>query len=206
MPNQLYIVYVLTNPAMPGLVKIGRTTQDDANVRIAQLYGTGVPVPFELRYACKVPNPDEVEKALHIAFAPHRINPKREFFKIEADQAIAILQLLHTEDATAEVAHQPTGLDAQSLEATEKLRSRRPNMNFVEMGIPIGATLQSTHGDSVVTVVSEKKVRLGEEELSLSAATRQVLAIDYNLQPSPHWTFNGQSLSDLYEKTYGGEE
>jgi len=38
------IVYVVTNPAMPGLVKIGYTSQADANDRIAQLYGTGVPV------------------------------------------------------------------------------------------------------------------------------------------------------------------
>lgn len=89
--NPLSIVYVLTNPAMPGLIKIGRTTQEDANSRIAQLYGTGVPVPFRLEFACKVPNSDEVETALHIAFAPWRVNPKREFFRMEADQAIAIL-------------------------------------------------------------------------------------------------------------------
>ena len=44
--SELSVVYVLTNPAMPGLVKIGRTDQDDANTRIAQLYTTGVPVPF----------------------------------------------------------------------------------------------------------------------------------------------------------------
>ena len=45
MGSSLSIVYVLTNSAMPGLVKIGYTAQDDANSRIAQLYTTGVPVP-----------------------------------------------------------------------------------------------------------------------------------------------------------------
>ena len=32
------IVHVLTNAAMPGLVKIGMTDDDDANARIGQLY------------------------------------------------------------------------------------------------------------------------------------------------------------------------
>jgi hypothetical protein len=41
------IVYVLTNPAMPGLVKIGKTTQVEVEERMKQLYGTGVPVPFD---------------------------------------------------------------------------------------------------------------------------------------------------------------
>ncbi len=46
------VVYVLTNPAMPGLTKIGQTTQEDIAARMSQLYSTGVPVPFECRYAC----------------------------------------------------------------------------------------------------------------------------------------------------------
>lgn len=75
--EDLKIVYVVTNPAMPGLVKIGYTTHNDANTRIGQLYTTGVPVPFELEFACKVKNAEKVEKALHIAFSPYRINPKR---------------------------------------------------------------------------------------------------------------------------------
>ena len=157
------IVYVLTNPAMPGLIKIGRTAQEDANDRIAQLYGTGVPVPFKLEFACKVPNSDEVEKALHIAFAPWRVNPKREFFRMEADQAIAILKLLHEEDATAEVSGQPTSLDSQSIEAADELVKRRPNLNFEEMGIQKGEILQSKHGATTVIVVGPRKVKLGEE-------------------------------------------
>lgn len=203
---QLSIVYVLTNPAMPGLVKIGRTIQEDANLRITQLYTTGVPVPFTIEFACKVPNPEDVERALHIAFAPNRINPKREFFRIEAQQAIAILKLLHTEDATLEVAQQPGALDQQSIAAAEQLSSRRPNLNFEEMGIPIGSILQSTRDESTVTVVAPKRVRMGEEELSLTAATRRVLGTEYSVQPGPFWTFNGKRITDIYEETYGDDE
>ena len=188
---------------MPGLVKIGYTTQDDANSRIAQLYTTGVPVPFELKYACKVQNAEEVEKALHIAFSPHRINPKREFFKIDPEQAIAILKLLHTEDATSEIERQPTTLDQESVIAAEQLKSKRPNMSFLEMGIPIGSELHYVHGTSTVTVSSAKRVRFNGEEVSLTAVTRQLLDIGYSVQPSPYWSYEGKRLKDIYEETYG---
>jgi hypothetical protein len=196
------IVYVLVNPAMPGLVKIGRTSQEEVGIRLAQLYTTGVPVPFELKYACRVPNSDEVESALHVAFGPQRINPKREFFRIEPEQAIAILKLLHVEDATAEVAAQTTGIDEQSLAAAEGMRQRRPNLDFHEMGIPNGAVLDCLSATATATVVGPKKVKLGDADMSLTAATRQVLQLDYSVQPSPHWAYQGKSLHDLYEETY----
>jgi hypothetical protein len=204
--QQFSIVYVLTNPAMPGLVKIGRTSHDDASIRIAQLYSTGVPVPFTIEFAGRVPNAEEVEKALHTAFAPNRVNPKREFFRIDPEQAIAILKLLHTEDATTEILQQPTGLDQQSIAAAEHLKARRPPLNFEEMSIPIGSSLQSIHDDTIVTVVSPKKVRMGEEEMSLTAATRQVLGLEYSVAPSPHWTYQGRLLREIYEETYGEAE
>jgi hypothetical protein len=198
------LVYVLTNSAMPGLVKIGRTGQDDAKVRIDQLYTTGVPVPFTLEFACRVQNADEVERALHIAFGPSRINPKREFFRIEPEQAIAILKLLHTEDATTEVVQQPSNLDQQSIAAAEELKvNRGPRFNFSEMGIPIGSVLHSTHGDTTVIVVEPRRVKLGDDEMSLAEATRKVLGIDYNVRPILHWTYNGRLLRETYDETYG---
>ena len=196
------IVYVLTNPAMPSLVKIGCTENDEANTRIAALYSTGVPVPFTIEFAAKVPDPYRVEEALHIAFAPYRINPKREFFRIEPDQAIAILKLLHIEDATIEVASQANGIDEESLAAAEQQRSRRPNLNFVEMGIPVGSVLQSTHDTSHVTVADERHVRLGDQLMYLTAATRQILGTDYSVAPGPHWTYNGRTIRDIYNETY----
>jgi hypothetical protein len=53
----LNVVYVLPRPPMPGLVKIGNTVQEDLNTRIGQLFAAGLPVPFKLEFACKVPNP-----------------------------------------------------------------------------------------------------------------------------------------------------
>jgi len=206
MMPELQIVYVLTNPAMPNLVKIGWTCGYDANARIGQLYSTGVPVPFKLEFACKVADGLAVEKALHIAFAPSRVNAKREFFSIEPEQAIAILRLLHTVDATSEVAAQPAGVDEQSVAAGEQLRARRPRLNFMEMGIPVGSELKSVQSEQVVTVVDPRRVRLGDDEISLSAATKQVLQIGYNVNPGPHWTFNGRVIRDIYEETYGARE
>ena len=48
MPN---IVYVLTNPVMPGFVKIGMTDGSDVQARMNSLYTTGVPFPFECAIA-----------------------------------------------------------------------------------------------------------------------------------------------------------
>jgi T5orf172 domain len=200
------VVYVLTNPAMPGFVKIGRTSQEDTATRLAQLYTTGVPFPFNLEFACRVQNPEEVEAALHIAFAPHRVNPRREFFKIEPQQAIAILKLLHTQDATEELKAQVTGIDEQSMIAAETYRSRSPPLNFQEMGIPIGSTLIHPDTGTTITVVAPKRVLFGDEEMSLSAATRTLLGIDYNIQPTRHWIYNGKSLGELYEETYSEAE
>ena len=96
-------VYILSNPVMPGIVKIGFTTQDDINTRLAGLFTTGVPVPFEVEYACRIPDCQKVERALHRAFHPQRVHEKREFFEIEADQAISILELFEGIDLTSDV-------------------------------------------------------------------------------------------------------
>ena len=176
---------------------------EDVSQRLAQLYTTGVPFPFELAFACKVPNADEVEKALHRAFAPYRANPKREFFNIDAEQAIAILRLLHVQDATAEIARLPTSIPADEVQAGQQYTARRPNLNFREMGIPIGSLLHFIEGEATVTVAGEKKVSLDAEEMSLTAATRQLLGVEYSVAPGPYWTYDGKLLRAIHDETYG---
>jgi hypothetical protein len=202
----LCIVYVLTNPAMPGLVKIGQTASDDAATRLGQLYTTGVPFPFKSQL--KVTNPEEVERALHVAFAPHRLNPKREFFQIEPDQAIAILRLLHTEEVTTELTQAPNGavttpdVTAAEVDAGNQYARRRPVFNFDEMRIPIGSTLVYRDSDTTVVVTGPRKVRYGDDDMALSLVTKLLLGADYYVAPGPYWTFDGRSLRDIYNETY----
>ena len=70
------IVYLLKNEAMPGLIKIGKTTRNDPQLRVDELYNSSVPVPFECVLAMRVNDPSSVELALHTAFGPQRVNLK----------------------------------------------------------------------------------------------------------------------------------
>jgi hypothetical protein len=98
------IVYVLTNEAMPGLVKISITDDADLSAGMGPLFSDGV---FEVVYACRVENALEVERSLHVAFETQRINATREFFRIDPGQAVAILRLLDRPDVTEELASEP---------------------------------------------------------------------------------------------------
>lgn len=200
------LVYLLSNPAMPGIVKIGLTTRGDLQQRMNELFTTGVPVPFDCVFSCEVDNCAEVERALHIAFGPNRIHPRREFFKLEPEQPLAILKLFQKRETTEEVNQVlDEGSTPMDREAGEKLkRQRRPPLDFHLMDIPNGSVLLF-HGDDEdksAFVTSNKKVIYNGREYSLTQLTSELLGLDYNVQPTPHWSFNGRTLSDIYNETF----
>ena len=208
--NHIGIVYVLSNRAMPGLVKIGMTTRPELDTRLKELYTTGVPVPFDVEYACEVKASDcnKIEKALHTAFDPQRVNINREFFQIKKEQAIAILELFNQKDVTTGVSDEmDNDLDAGDIASKQKATKHRPPLNFSQMGIPIGSILTYNADPKItVTVISEKKVEYMGEETSLTAVTSKLLESKYAVQPTPKWSYNGQNLSSIYDATYPIED
>lgn len=201
------IVYALINPAMPGLVKIGKTTQSDISLRMGQLYSTGVPVPFECVYAVQVEDCTKVESALHVAFGPNRVNPNREFFKINPEQAISVLKLLGPNDATEEVSKELNENVSQVEKDSGSKLKKRPNMDFHDMGIPDGSSLIFVDDAEISVIVhGPKKVTYKGDDVSLTAATRDILGLDYSIQPSPKWTYKGKLLKDIYEEYYADDE
>ena len=196
------IVYLLINEAMPGLVKIGKTTRNDPQLRVDELYNSSVPVPFECVLAMRVDDPSSVEFALHTAFEPQRVNPRREFFKIDPEQAVAILRIIGSEDVTPAVNATNNTISEIERATSEGLRKRRPNLNFSEMGITSGCVLNAIEGEETATVVSDRKVSFRDQTMSLTHATRVCRDLSYTVNPCPYWLYSGRRLSDIYEETY----
>jgi len=80
-------VYILSNPAFSGLLKIGFTTKQTEE-RAKALYGTGVPDKFTIEYEGDFSNARQIEKKVHQALNAYRYKPNREFFRCDLTTAI----------------------------------------------------------------------------------------------------------------------
>jgi DNA-directed RNA polymerase subunit RPC12/RpoP len=80
----------MTNPAMPGLVKVGFTTGTPEE-RARQLDSTGVPASFVVDYALFVENPSHVEDCAHVKLEKWRVSRGREFFRCSVEVAKEVL-------------------------------------------------------------------------------------------------------------------
>ncbi|WP_141351571.1 GIY-YIG nuclease family protein [Zoogloea ramigera] len=195
------IIYVLKNEVMPGLVKIGLTT-DSVESRIASLStATGVPLPFECHFAAEIPdgvNLEKLEKTLHQLFAERRINPKREFFKVEPEKIVLALSI----GGFKEVTPGKTNIDPVEVEAMEKLKEqRRARINLSPLGIEPGAELVLSRDEDVKAfVVPNNKVSYKGEVMSLSAAALKALQeMGYKsttVSGSGYWMFDGELLDE----------
>lgn len=83
-------VYILVNPSMPGLIKIGRTLRD-SRMRARELSSTGVPTPFQVAFELFDEQHDDLEARIHCELTDYRISTSREFFRYPLDKAIALL-------------------------------------------------------------------------------------------------------------------
>lgn len=195
------LIYVLTNEAMPGLVKIGLTT-DSVESRIANLSSnSGVPLPFECHFAAEVPedvNLSKLEKTLHQLFAEHRVNPKREFFKVEPEKVVLALSI----GSFKEVTPGKADIDPVEVLAMEKAKEqRRSRINLAALGINPGDILVLSRDEAVtVTVLAGGKVSYKGETLSLSGAALKALqSMGYkstSVSGSDYWMFEGELLDE----------
>ena len=195
------IVYILTNPVMPDLIKIGRT---DGLIedRVRQLSSVpGVPVPFEVFFAAEVEDAVGWERALHEAFDDRRVNSRREFFRLSPDKPFAILKMAHLRNVTPKY----DIVDSkEELEALNRERRRGANFSFANSSIPKGSTLQSVFDDAIeCQVIDDRSVMFRGENTSLSRSALVVAnekGHEWKTIRGPaYWKFEGRTLVDIKE-------
>jgi len=190
------IVYVLTNPCIPDLVKIGMT--NNLKNRLGSLYNSSIPVPFECYFACTVSDMEFVEKQIHDGFDDFRVNPKREFFRINPERVVSILNLVMIDDVTPKEDIVEDEIDQRSLNNEKKTKDR---FNFEMTKVPIGSVLSFVKDPSITAIVVDKhKIEFNEEVTSLSKSALEIMkGMGYNwktIQGTGFWTFESETLAE----------
>lgn len=87
-------IYMVRNPSFAeNIFKIG-LTRKNVDERVKQLSNTSVPDKYQIIKRWNVKNCIEAEKRIHKLLVKYRINDKREFFHIDSEFAIEIIQLV----------------------------------------------------------------------------------------------------------------
>ena len=79
------------------LYKIGYTCLGNPKTRINQLFKTGLPNPFVIKFAKCVKHSHEKEQIIHKILDKYRINDNREFFIVEQEEVFNLFDLIDGE-------------------------------------------------------------------------------------------------------------
>jgi hypothetical protein len=196
------ILYVLTNPFMPALVKIGHTT-GSVEDRIKELsQASGVPVAFKCHFAAEVNKMTAKERMLHRLFADKRTNPKREFFEVAPEKVVLAIKMGPHKEVTPGKPDLPTDEEDAFEKAEEAETRRRSRLQLRAIGIHPGAKLTFTRDKNThATVVAGNKVKLDGQILSIAAAAKLALKkVGKNwptVQGSLYWKYKGNTLDEI---------
>ncbi len=191
-------IYIMTNPCLKDMVKIGYAT--DVETRRKQLSTTALPYEYEI-YATYETSGKLEDKKLHKLIdnlnSDLRVSKNREFFVMTAEDAYELLESIATISGTQDkLKKKKATTNVASVPKTKK-----PPINFVKCGIPVGAELVYVEDPNVrVTVVSERKVLYNNEQTSLSAIVQNIKGIQAAAGPS-YFTYNDEFVTDIASRT-----
>lgn len=196
------IIYILINEAMPGYVKIGRTSSN-LEQRIRDLSAsTSIPFPFTCFYAYTVKDAQFVEHQLHDAFDNNRINPNREFFQIAPERVVSALKLAEIENITPKKDFVENREDQQALIKARKIREK---FNFNMAKIPVGAELVFSRDENIKAKVidptdSRHSIEFNGKKTSLSDSAREILEYDYGVAGTDYWMYDDETLDERRQR------
>jgi hypothetical protein len=192
--NDIGIVYILTNEAIPGMIKIGKTA-GNVKDRMNSLYKTGVPLPFECHYAKKFDNHSEIEKNMHDIFSDKRVNKNREFFEVEPERVVDALRYIPGEIIRMDDSDDMDKDDKIAVDKSKnKLIRSKININNI---LNIGDIIYFSRDENITaTVLKNNKIDLNGEVTSLSKSAAELLKAPSPVQGTIYWMYDGETLNE----------
>ena len=211
------IVYILVNPCLDGWVKIGMSSRNNVNERLAELNRPeNLPLSYRAYAVYEVENPQAVEKHIHKLLdiiddslharelLPNGKIREREFFRISPEKAFEVLRsislLRGDNDCLKKI--EPTAEQIEEDEIAEQV-VRRPNFKFSMVQIPVGSELRFLYDERCICTTKDtnNKVEYNGEEYSLTGLARQLLNErgrgSYSVPGPKYFTYQGYTLSHL---------
>ena len=185
-------IYIMTNPALLDMVKIGYAI--DVEERRKQLSTTALPYEYEV-YATYETEGNLEDKKLHQLIddlnPDLRISKNREFYVMTPEQAYQLIEAIAIISGS---------ISKIKRVKQERIVTKRPPIDFDKCGIPRGAELIYTEDENIkVTVVNNHKVKYKEELTSLSAIVKSIKG--YNVAGPSYFTYNGKLITEIADET-----
>jgi hypothetical protein len=156
---------------------------------------------LSLRRPAFDPNKNNNQKVLIMAYNTEERNLLNEFWDANKNLIMAALDAKRSDpDAGPDERKEYNDM-------YEIARKNRPNLNFTDIGIPIESELIFTEDESVkVTVIADKKVLYRGKEYSLTGLAQELMGKSSSLRGPLYWKYNGDKVSDIYDKKYPPEK
>ena len=184
-------VYIITNKAMPGLIKVGYTMKDP-ELRAAELHHTGAPHPYNVDYDVLVENPREIEQQVHC----HLNNKKegKEWFRCTIKDAITAIKVIASTKAILE--------NIKSVDSAKPALVQQP---IIQVNLNEIALNDFSHEDSI----GEKTKSVDIAKSSLTQQSKPILdrdipgPKDFSREDEDRGAYNHRLLSLMQEFNYG---
>lgn len=188
-------IYIMTNPALQNMVKIGYAT--DVEARRQQLSTTALPYEYEV-YATYETSGNLEDKKLHKLIdnlnPDLRVSKNREFFIMTPEDAYELLE------AIAIISDSKSKLKKMKNVKVKQQTVRKPPIDFFKCGFKVGDQFICTEDPTIkVTVQDAHKVLYNNELTSLSAIMKEMKG--YSIAGPSCFTYNGELLTDIANRT-----
>lgn len=141
-------IYVLSNPGMPGLLKVGFTLRD-VEKRAQELETTGVPYKFTIEYKAIVEDVERVERDVHAGLYQFHVN--KEWFKCDSKTCIKVIEFV----ASGKIHHKESIEDVRAKKRLEQQKREREYAEWRKFQ-DITTSISLKHNDRI----KEKKKEL----------------------------------------------